>query len=64
MGFYLRKSISVGGVKGLRFGVGPRGNYVPISVTKTGGRIICGTIRGQATYCNIQPVPFCYRPKY
>src|SRR6266516_2466341 len=43
MGFYLRKSISVGplrfnlstsgigvsaGVKGLRFGVGPRGNYV------------------------------------
>ena len=45
MGFYLRKSISVGplrfnlsksgigvsaGVKGLRFGVGPRGNYVHI----------------------------------
>lgn len=43
MGFYLRKSISVGpfrfnlsksgvgvsaGVKGLRFGVGPRGNYI------------------------------------
>lgn len=43
MGFYLRKSISVGplrfnlsksgigvsaGVTGLRFGVGPRGNYV------------------------------------
>ena len=43
MGFYLRKSISVGplrfnlsksgvgvsaGIKGLRFGVGPRGNYV------------------------------------
>lgn len=70
MSFYLRKSISVGplrfnlsksgigvsaGVKGLRFGVGPRGNYVHMG---RGGLYYRATLPPSSTRpSNLQPQP-------
>lgn len=66
MGFYLRKSISVGplrfnlsksgigisaGVKGLRFGVGPRGNYVHMG---RGGLYYRATIPSSSSFSKSQ----------
>ena len=67
MGFYLRKSISVGplrfnlsksgigvsaGVTGLRFGVGPRGNYVHMG---RGGLYYRATLPSSASPVTRQP---------
>jgi hypothetical protein len=69
MGFYLRKSISVGplrfnlsksgigvsaGIRGLRFGAGPRGNYVHMG---RGGLYYRATIPSGSTSPKLQPRP-------